>query len=168
MSIYVILIIHHIDDYQYNIKTMRNKLLKIVSLLILGIIIFIVGVYVGNGQLVQPITSSQYVDTNKASVMFDYGNNTMQVFEGIDVVEDTTLFDILSILATQNDIEFTYEDYGENMGVFITSISTIGTEDTPDHWWQYWVNNRYSKVGVSNYVVRPGDVIFFKFMSSQL
>lgn len=146
---------------------MHNKLLKIISLLILGIIIFIVGVYIGNGQLVQSNSFSQY-DTNKVSIMFDYSNNTVQVFEGIDVVEGTTLFDILNILATQNDIEFTYEDYGENMGIFITSINTIGSEDVPDHWWQYWVNNQYGKVGVSNYVVRSEDVIFFKLMNSQL
>ncbi len=147
---------------------MHNKLLKIISSLILGLVILIIGVYVGGNYSSGINSRSQNIQDNTVSVMLDYSGDIIRVFDDIAIDNDETLFEILGTLTEKNNIEFDYKDYGGSMGVFLTSINNVSSEKEADHWWQYWVNNQYSSVGVSSYIVQPGDVILFKFMSSQL
>ncbi len=64
------------------------------------------------------------------------------------------------------ELEINYKDYGGDLGLFIEKIDGVGGDDS-GRWWQYWVNNIYSLVGVSAYDVKKGDVIMFKYTSQQ-
>ena len=66
-----------------------------------------------------------------------------------------------------NDMEFSYTDYGGDLGVFIESINSVGNDTEGNKWWQYWVNDKHAEIGVSSYLVQPEDVVEFKFIESQ-
>lgn len=54
------------------------------------------------------------------------------------------------------------KNFGGSMGEFVHSIN--GFKNTKDNWWQYWVNDRYAKVGISNYFPKKQDKIVFKLI----
>lgn len=141
---------------------MQNKFIKIISFTLLGIIIFIVGAYIGSNRLQEINTPSYDTQQQTASITLDYGTDIPSVFTDVSIGTHTTAFDLLRSVTTEHGIEFSYTDYGRDMGVFINSINGIGSDEDPDRWWQYWVNNQYGTVGVSNYTVQPGDNLLFK------
>lgn len=52
------------------------------------------------------------------------------------------------------------KDYGE-AGVFVTGINGIQADDT--HYWAFYVNDEYAKQGVSQTVLKKGDMIKFVY-----
>ncbi len=65
----------------------------------------------------------------------------------------------------ENGIAVKYDDYGGELGVLITKIGDKKNGDEGKYW-QYFVNGKYAKVGVSGYKVRTGDVIEWRFTKS--
>ena len=148
-----------------------SKLLKIISKILVLIIVFFIGFYFGNqnNQLInlrnledQSQNISQTVDG-----LFDFNNGDIQTFSDINFKDKATLFDVLKELTMINDMEFSYTDYGGDLGVFIESINSVGNDTEGNKWWQYWVNDKHAEIGVSSYLVQPEDVVEFKFIESQ-
>jgi hypothetical protein len=103
-----------------------------------------------------------------ASLMIDFGNGKLQTFKNIPITNNATVFSVLQAAATKNNIVLKYTDYKGDLGVFIEAIGGIGKDPEGKKWWQFWVNNVYSQVGVSSAQVKAGDVIEFKFIQGQV
>ncbi len=78
---------------------------------------------------------------------------------------ETSLEEVLKEMDRQELISLEYQDYGEDMGIFIESINDIGGGN--EQWWQYWVNEEYQDQGVSQYQIQDDDQIEFRYTAEQ-
>lgn len=152
------------------IYSMHHKFIKIITAILLSTAIFIIGMYSGGNSSQDIVSRSEYTRGSLVSVMLDYGDGTFRTFNDVKVGEQESIFDLLKTLTEENDIEFSFKDYGGDMGAFITSINDTNSEleGRTDYWWQYWVNNQYGAIGMSNYLIQPGDIVLLKFINSTL
>lgn len=79
-----------------------------------------------------------------------------------DFKENEPLVKILRRTLEKENINFETKNFWGSMGEFVHSIN--GFKNTKDKWWQYWVNDRYAKVGISNYFPKKQDKIVFKLI----
>lgn len=146
-----------------------KKFLKYVGWFVVIFAVFLLGVSVGSGYKgvgMVPITQNQN-QTEKASLMVDYGNGKVETYNDIVVKSGETVFSVLKKATESRKVDLKYKDYGGNLGVFVESIGGTGKDPFGKKWWQYWVNNTYSQVGASTYKVESGDIIEFKFTEGQ-
>ncbi len=150
-----------------------NKIIKLLSIVIILAAIFYLGFYYGEEKAIAPglNNSNQQPDVNqpineKVSLMLDFGNGTIKTFTDLDFTENQSAFDLLKQITEKNNIGLLYKDYGGDLGIFIESIGQV--KNNNNSWWQYWVNNKYAEKGAGNYLVQPGDVIEFKFIKGQI
>lgn len=142
-----------------------NKFLKYTSGLVILGIVFLLGISVGRDYRAPATeTVSQNQPQSSVSLMIDYGDGRVKTFHDLS---GATAFDVLKNATDANSTELKYKDYGGELGIFIESIGGIGKDPSGKKWWQYWVNNKYSQVGVSSYKIQPGDIIEFKFIQGQ-
>ncbi|MBD3363373.1 DUF4430 domain-containing protein [Candidatus Dojkabacteria bacterium] len=74
--------------------------------------------------------------------------------------EDETAFMLLERLQEQDgSFSFEYEEYGE-AGNMITTINEITPDE--DSFWEFFINNEESPVGVSSYKVEKEDELKFE------
>ena len=95
-----------------------------------------------------------------ASVMFDYGNGNIVSYD-LAPAAGENLFQATKDLAAKNNLQFDYKDY-KGLGVLVTQIGN-DKNGAGGRYWQYWVNDKLAPVGASDYVIRSGDVIEWKF-----
>jgi len=151
----------------------KSKIIKVFGSLVIAVGLVFAGWLVGTGEVINlnPTTTpsvAEQVVPKTVSIMFDFGDGTVKTFSEISLPkESSTVFDILSVLSAEKKIDLAYKDYSGDLGVFIQSINSVPSEGNTDKWWQFWVNNNYSLVGVSGYNVNSGDVIEFKFTKGQ-
>lgn len=142
-----------------------RKKADIFAKVVIAFTLFFIGFYFGATYKADSPPVDRAPDTQIGEIVglrFDFGEEDGKTFSDIEFESGDNLFDVLSTLSMENEIELDYQDYGPDMGIFINSIDGVGG-DGSGRWWQYWVNEEYGQVGVSQYVVRPGDFIEFKF-----
>ncbi|MCH7882934.1 DUF4430 domain-containing protein [Patescibacteria group bacterium] len=145
--------------------------MKTIAKIIIILAVFFVGFYFGQQQASSPVeqeTVSTQEAIQRVSLMLDFGNGTIKTFRDIEWKQGMNVFDLLKSVAGKNNLEFSYKDYEGDLGVFIKSIDNLENSAEGNFWWQYWVNNKYGKVGSSNYILKPGDVIEWKLVRGQL
>ncbi len=104
-------------------------------------------------------------ETRTASIMFDFGDDALRAVPDVSFTEGETLFALLKRVTQQENFAFEYKEY-EGLGTLITKIGE--KENSADGaYWQYWVNNRYAEVGADRYMLKPDDVILWKFTRYQ-
>jgi len=77
----------------------------------------------------------------------------------VNIKEDSSVFDAMEKMQkenTDNLFNFKYT-HNASLGNFITEIN--GKYGTPGKYWIYYVNNKKASVGVSNYILKDGDII---------
>ncbi|MFH1253144.1 MAG: DUF4430 domain-containing protein [Candidatus Uhrbacteria bacterium] len=152
---------------------LKSKLIKILSGLVIVFGLFLAGWLVGAGNTknLNSTTGSSVVEQaadKSVSVMFDFGDGTVKTFTEVSLPKDSaSVFDVLLALSNEKKLALVYKDYGGDLGIFIQSINAVPGEGASDRWWQFWVNNIYSQIGVSNSLVKAGDVIEFKIIKGQ-
>lgn len=71
--------------------------------------------------------------------------------------------DFMDKLKQEEKINFTEENYA-GMGKFIESIN--GIKNSGDKNWIYYVNNKKADIGVSNYQIKNGDIVSWRYEKS--
>src|SRR3989338_352957 len=144
--------------------------MKLLFKLIILAAVFYLGFYFGANQALATTTqlADQLIGLQSVSLMVDYGNDVVSVYNDTKLEPNQTVFDLLRLVASQNNLEFSTKDFGGELGVFIESIGGIENNSISDHWWQYWVNNQYAKIGASQYRLSAGDIVEWKFIKGQL
>ncbi len=151
--------------------------MKFLAKIIIAVTIFFLGFYTGQhyivvpdlptGQIEDEEDKEQIKDKISASLMLDFGNGKIETFNNVELKNDTTIFALLEKVTRENNIEFSYKDYGGELGVLIESIGETANNFESDHYWQYWVNNSYAQIGASNYQMKEGDVVEWKYTKGQ-
>jgi len=95
--------------------------MKLIIKIIIIVFIFFLGFYVGQNQakapgldwakFIQPPVNQEktVVDSQpsvKVNLMFDFGNGQVQTFDQVNLIKDTTAFDLLKKVTGDNKIEF--------------------------------------------------------------
>jgi len=74
-----------------------------------------------------------------------------------DIKEGSSLFDVMEkIKKENNNFDFKYKEY-PSLGIFIEGIN--GVNGGGGKYWIYFVNKKEASVGVSNYILKEGDII---------
>ncbi len=77
-----------------------------------------------------------------------------------DIPGKISVYDFMQKLQSEGKITFTEKNY-IGMGEFINSINGIKNNGSQN--WIYYVNGKEAQVGVSNYKIKSGDVISWKY-----
>lgn len=78
------------------------------------------------------------------------------------IAPESTVFDLM-IKLQENGLAFTYTDFGSHMGIFIDSINGRVSDTKKNLYWIYYINGVEAKIGVSNYIIQPNDIIEWKY-----
>ena len=71
-----------------------------------------------------------------------------------------TVYDFMEKLRSEGEITFAEKNYA-GIGKFIEEIN--GVKGNSDRSWIYYVNGNQAQVGVSNYKLKPGDVVSWQY-----
>lgn len=77
-----------------------------------------------------------------------------------EIAAETSVYGLMSLLKNDGKITFTETTY-IGMGKMITGIN--GMKSGGERTWIYYVNGAEAQVGVSNYMLRPGDVVSWQY-----
>ena len=153
--------------------------MKLLIKIIVLAAVFAGGVWVGQNVALAP---SQLVDqlpinVNKKSevqeqvikvnLMIDFGNGQVQTFNDVALAENPSVFDLLKKVTTENNLEFSSKDYGKDLGMLVESINNVANSQKANRFWHYWVNNVYAEIGASNYHLKTGDIVEWKYVENQ-
>lgn len=138
----------------------------IASCLLLGICLIIW--IVTYGVTKDPRRESSTSETRQASekrqqqievkLIFDRENKLSSSF--VQWREETTAYDMLTMLAEENNIEIETEQY--DFGIFVKSIG--GFESSNEKAWIYFVNGESGQVSADKQIVKPGDLVEWKYI----
>jgi hypothetical protein len=78
-----------------------------------------------------------------------------------EISDKTSVYDLMQKIQNnnENNFSFKYKEY-PGMGVFVDEIN--GVKGTPGAYWIYYVNGKEASVGISNYIIKSGDIIRWK------
>lgn len=76
----------------------------------------------------------------------------------IRVPEGSSVYDAMK----QLDIPFDGHDFG-SLGFFVESIGEIKNDKLRGRYWMYYINGQKAKIGISNYIIKPHDIITWKY-----
>jgi len=145
--------------------------MKLLAKIIIVIAVFLAGFYFGHQQVLSPsngLFGSDKTDqveqtTIQVSLILDFSEDNIQTFDNIELEKETTVFELLEKITQENNLEFSYKDYGLELGALVESINNISNDTKADLFWNYWVNNVYAEVGASNYHLKDGDKVEWKY-----
>lgn len=100
------------------------------------------------------------------SLRLDLSERNIKTFNNIQLGEEKTVFALLKKVTQENNLELSYKEYPD-LGVFIESIDNFANDPGRNLWWQYWVNEEYGQVGTSNFILKNGDIVEWKYVESQ-
>lgn len=77
----------------------------------------------------------------------------------IDTKEGDSVFDAMKKLKENNLFDFEYTEH-LGLGAFVNEIN--GIKGTPGKYWIYYINDTKASYGISNYILKSGDIISWK------
>jgi len=110
----------------------------------------------------QPAASENTPST--VSIMLDFGDGTLKTLGNITIGDNDNLFDVLKRSVQTANLAFDSKDY-KDLGSLVTQLGDK-KNGADNRYWQYWVNNVSPRVGASAYILRPGDIVEWKFTPS--
>jgi len=82
--------------------------------------------------------------------------------------KEYTVYELMQLLSADSKKPFMFKtkEY-TGMGYFVTSINGIENNPKENQYWIYFINEESAKMGISQYVIKKGDVIQWKFEESK-
>jgi len=129
----------------------------------------VVGTFIGfsfGAQSAKVLPESAAVQSaGDASIMIDYGDGRVNLIHDVALEDGMSMLAYMKKAASEKSLTFETKDY-EGLGSLVTKIGE--KENGADKkYWQFWVNNISPEVGASQFVVKNGDVIEWKFLQYQ-
>ena len=97
-------------------------------------------------------------------LVIDYGNGARKIFSSIAWRPGMTVLDAMEqVRGTPPGAHFVYS--GSGAAAFLSEIDSVRNEGggADKRNWLYWVNMQLGQVGFGAYVLRIGDVVFWRF-----
>ena len=155
----------------------KRKIIRLIPIIILLIIsIFLITKFQKNNQSRTqneniPVEQQQ-VDSSVNSVPQKAQENTTNISKRFaileiagskiesELTESGTIYDFMKKARTDGKIDFKEKNYAA-MGAFVEEINNI--KNTGEENWIYYVNNTKANIGISNYKIKPGDTVSWKY-----
>jgi hypothetical protein len=122
-----------------------------------------------NNQEIRKLSTQQSKKTDtQVQISVD---NTLIVYDSIYKTaysEDSSVYDMMKKARHETNFDFTGRDYGGNLGYFVDSISGQEHSAKDEKYWIYYINGQKAKVGISNYIIQPNDIIEWKYENSKI
>jgi hypothetical protein len=131
----------------------NNKIVLIVLIFLSFLGLIFVKVFQTRNSIPPPF-SSPYVGGGRVGV-----EENELIFRD-DIPDETTVYDFMSKLQSEGKINFTEKNY-VGMGELIDSIN--GIKNNGNQNWIYYVNGVEAQKGVSNYKIKSGDIVSWKY-----
>jgi hypothetical protein len=151
-------------------KISKRKILRLVPIIILIIIcIFLIAKFQKNNH---PKQTTENISIHEEKQQADNFNNQISSekqnaileINGLkiesELTESDTIYDFMKKARKDGKLEFKEKIY-TSMGAFIEEINNI--KNNGEENWIYYVNNQKANIGISNYKIKPGDIISWKF-----
>lgn len=81
----------------------------------------------------------------------------------VKIKPETTAYEAMIKLQESNQISFSGKNFS-GLGYFIEEINGIKNSPSTGFYWTLYINNQEAKVGVSGYILKPNDIIIWKYM----
>jgi hypothetical protein len=78
-----------------------------------------------------------------------------------EVKAGSSVYDLMNLLKSRNKINFSGKNYSE-LGFFVEEINGIKNDLAGKNWF-YYINGRPAQVGISNYIIKPNDIVEWKY-----
>ena len=148
-----------------------KTILKIsILVVILAAAIFLEHNLVNLSKTANPSTGDKLEEANQeiaVTLRIDFDNGNIKNYNGVKLGEEKTVFDLLKKVTGENNLELSFKEY-PGSGVFIESIDRAANDAKNNKWWQYWVNGEYAKMGASDFQLKNGDFIEWKYIEGQI
>ncbi|MFH1667698.1 MAG: hypothetical protein ABH884_01570 [Candidatus Komeilibacteria bacterium] len=147
--------------------------IRIILLVSLAVVVWIVGVMVGQENTVTilnpeaSITGRQSFSNPQVSIMLDFNNGQIDVYDQLFIINDKDLWTALKNLAVREDLQLDYnKDWAINGLDWYRLQNKLTSESGVT--WHVWVNNQYRDEDLTDIILKNGDVINFKYLYYQL
>lgn len=114
---------------------------------------------------IKPDTSSStlYKTENKTEIT----GGLQQLFINDEKYEkylpaDSTVYDLMVALKNNGQINFSGKN-SAGLGFFVEEINGIKNNPSKNTYWFYYINGQKANVGISNYILKSGDVIKWQY-----
>ncbi len=84
----------------------------------------------------------------------------------IAVPENSTVYDLMNTLKQRGNIDFKGQT-STGLGFFVEEINGIKNNTANNTYWIYYINGKMAGVGISNYILKPNDIISWKYEKPQ-
>jgi hypothetical protein len=109
----------------------------------------------------------KYNDTYSTPAIISHAENTSKAFLEINgnrletnIKVEESIYDFMLKLQKESKITFKDKNYS-GMGKLIEEIN--GIKNNGEKNWIYYVNSKKAQIGVSNYKIKSGDVVSWKY-----
>ncbi len=96
----------------------------------------------------------------KVNVRIESGVKKTNYIGSISVPQGSSVFDALATLQKKKQITLTSQSYG-SLGKLVESIN--GVKNGKGKYWKFWVNNAFSRVGASTYLLKDKDNVLWRY-----
>ncbi|MFW0837588.1 MAG: hypothetical protein ACKKL5_01160 [Candidatus Komeilibacteria bacterium] len=147
--------------------------IRIVLVLAVALIVWIVGVMVGQENTVtilNPDTSYTGMHTNTqgtVNIMIDYNNGDIATYNNLPLATNHSLWAVVKRLADQEHIPLSYNDDFDTVGLQWWRLAGRGNVQGGIQW-HVWVNNVYQNKSWDKIELKPGDIVSFKHLYYQV
>lgn len=124
-----------------------------------------------NEQAIATNTLKKIIQSKKAEIPAGYNNQTKEKIKvellidrikyEVAVRAGSSAYELMNLLRAEEKIGFSGKNYSE-LGFFVENINGIKNNPTGKNW-VYYVNGQPAPVGISNYKLKDGDIIEWKF-----
>ncbi|MEK7104171.1 MAG: DUF4430 domain-containing protein, partial [Patescibacteria group bacterium] len=76
------------------------------------------------------------------------------------------VYELMNLLKARGDINFQGKT-SLGLGFFVEEINGLKNNPNENVYWIYYINNKAAQVGVSNYILKPNDIINWKYEKPQ-
>lgn len=102
---------------------------------------------------------------NQPALITEEKIKAVMIIDGVkfeaEIKTGASVYDLMNLLKAENKIIFFGKDYSE-LGFFVEEINGLRNNQSGKNW-VYYVNGRPAQVGVSNYMIKTGDIIEWKY-----
>ncbi len=141
--------------------------MKILPKILTFIIVLAIGFFLGQyfaKVIYQP--EIEVEEEIEVSLLLDFSEGNVKNLDNVRLIEEKTAFDLLKKATEENNLELSFKE-SPGLGVFVESIDNVANDFENNKWWQYWVNGEYAQVGASNFILKDGDLVEWKYVEGQ-
>ncbi|MDD2757923.1 MAG: DUF4430 domain-containing protein [Patescibacteria group bacterium] len=143
-----------------------TKKAGLIGAIIAAVIILLGGVFYYNFVLGPKTTDDIAKQTEKENQNINASMEINGNIETMNVKEGTTAFQLMQALKEEAKLSYSGKDYPD-MGFFVEEINGEKNDSTKNMYWLYYVNDQPATEGISQYVLKDGDKITWKYEASK-